>query len=145
MVERWITPLILVWSTSKAGLRSAFSRMPCLSLPPRTNRMLTPRNRFMPSTVLLLAASAGKYAGSVIGEATEIAQQAGGWVSQPGVADAGGVATSGRNMQNAAARLGWKSRELIPHVCITSCWIFHHACFEHGGEGEQTQLRAQGK
>ena len=37
-------------------------------------------------------------------------------------ANAGGVATSGLEMAQNAARMGWKAEKWMP-VCITSCWI----------------------
>ena len=52
-------------------------------------------------------------------------------------ANAGGVATSGLEMAQNAARLGWKAEKVdarLHHIMLD----IHHACVEHGGEGEQT-------
>lgn len=55
-------------------------------------------------------------------EATELFQQAGVLFAPGKAANAGGVATSGLEMAQNAARLAGKPRKLT-HVCITSCWI----------------------
>ncbi|WP_036768237.1 NADP-specific glutamate dehydrogenase [Photorhabdus australis] len=52
-------------------------------------------------------------------------------------ANAGGVATSGLEMAQNAARLGWKAEKVdarLHHIMLD----IHHACVKYGGEGEQT-------
>ncbi|MBN1084407.1 NADP-specific glutamate dehydrogenase [Erwinia aphidicola] len=52
-------------------------------------------------------------------------------------ANAGGVATSGLEMAQNAARLSWKAEKVdirLQHIMLD----IHHACVEHGGEGKQT-------
>jgi len=52
-------------------------------------------------------------------------------------ANAGGVATSGLEMAQNAARLSWKAEKVdirLQHIMLD----IHHACVEHGGEGRQT-------
>lgn len=53
-------------------------------------------------------------------------------------ANAGGVATSGLEMAQNAARLGWKAEEVDMQLRRIMLDI-HSACVEHGGEGKQTQ------
>lgn len=70
-------------------------------------------------------------------EATELFQQAGVLFAPGKAANAGGVATSGLEMAQNAARLGWKAEKVDARLAS------HHAgyppcCVEHGGEGEQT-------
>ncbi|OJP50059.1 glutamate dehydrogenase [Escherichia coli] len=70
-------------------------------------------------------------------EATELFQQAGVLFAPGKAANAGGVATSGLEMAQNSARLGWKAEkvdERLHHIMLD----IHHACVEHGGEGEQT-------
>ena len=52
-------------------------------------------------------------------------------------ANAGGVATSGLEMSQNSVRLGWK-REVVDERLHHIMLDIHHACVEHGGEGEQT-------
>jgi len=52
-------------------------------------------------------------------------------------ANAGGVATSGLEMAQNAARLSWKSEKVdvrLHHIMLD----IHESCVEHGGEGKQT-------
>ena len=52
-------------------------------------------------------------------------------------ANAGGVATSGLEMAQNAARLSWKSEKVdvrLHHIMLD----IHQSCVEHGGEGKQT-------
>ncbi|TDB60300.1 NADP-specific glutamate dehydrogenase [Photorhabdus khanii] len=52
-------------------------------------------------------------------------------------ANAGGVATSGLEMAQNAARLGWKAEKVdarLHHIMLD----IHHACVEYGGESKQT-------
>ncbi|AVJ19746.1 NADP-specific glutamate dehydrogenase [Serratia sp. MYb239] len=52
-------------------------------------------------------------------------------------ANAGGVATSGLEMAQNAARLGWRAEKVdirLQHIMAD----IHHACVEYGGEGKQT-------
>ncbi len=52
-------------------------------------------------------------------------------------ANAGGVATSGLEMAQNAARLGWKAEKVdarLHHIMLD----IHHACVEYGGEASQT-------
>ena len=70
-------------------------------------------------------------------EATELFHQAGVLFAPGKAANAGGVATSGLEMAQNAARLGWKAEKVdarLHHIMLD----IHHACVEHGGEGEQT-------
>ncbi|EFH0384237.1 NADP-specific glutamate dehydrogenase [Escherichia coli] len=70
-------------------------------------------------------------------EATELFQQAGVLFAPGKAANAGSVATSGLEMAQNAARLGWKAEKVdarLHHIMLD----IHHACIEHGGEGEQT-------
>ena len=70
-------------------------------------------------------------------EATELFQQAGVLFAPGKAANAGGVATSGLEMAQNAARLGWKAEKVdarLHHIMLD----IHHACVEHGGEGEHT-------
>ncbi len=74
-------------------------------------------------------------------EATELFQQAGVLFAPGKAANAGGVTTSGTEMAQNAARLGWKAEKVdarLHHIMLD----IHHACVEHGGEGETNQLRA---
>lgn len=53
-------------------------------------------------------------------------------------ANAGGVATSGLEMAQNAARMSWKAEKVdirLQHIMLD----IHQACVEHGGEGKQTQ------
>ncbi len=56
-------------------------------------------------------------------EATDLFSEAGVLFAPGKAANAGGVATSGLEMAQNAARLGWKAEKWMP-VCTTSCWIF---------------------
>ena len=52
-------------------------------------------------------------------------------------ANAGGVATSGLEMAQNAARLSWKAEKVdarLHHIMLD----IHHACVNYGGEGKQT-------
>lgn len=52
-------------------------------------------------------------------------------------ANAGGVATSGLEMAQNAARMGWKAEKVdlrLHHIMLD----IHQACVQHGGEGKQT-------
>ncbi|HCR8258411.1 TPA: NADP-specific glutamate dehydrogenase, partial [Shigella flexneri] len=82
------------------------------------------------------AVAEGAYMPTTI-EATELFQQAGVLFAPGKAANAGGVATSGLEMAQNAARLGWKAEKVdarLHHIMLD----IHHACVEHGGEGEQT-------
>ena len=51
--------------------------------------------------------------------------------------NAGGVATSGLEMAQNAARIGWRAEKVdvrLQHIMAD----IHHACVEYGGEGKQT-------
>lgn len=52
-------------------------------------------------------------------------------------ANAGGVATSGLEMAQNAARLSWKAQEVDERLHNIMLDI-HHACIEYGGDGPQT-------
>jgi len=70
-------------------------------------------------------------------EATELFLEAGVLFAPGKAANAGGVATSGLEMAQNAARMGWKAEKVdarLHHIMLD----IHHACVEHGGEGEQT-------
>lgn len=52
-------------------------------------------------------------------------------------ANAGGVATSGLEMAQNAARMSWKAEKVdarLHHIMLD----IHHACVEYGGEAQQT-------
>ena len=52
-------------------------------------------------------------------------------------ANAGGVATSGLEMAQNAARMGWKAEKVdarLHHIMLD----IHHACVQYGGEAKQT-------
>ncbi len=52
-------------------------------------------------------------------------------------ANAGGVTTSGLEMAQNAARIGWRAEKVdvrLQHIMAD----IHHACVEYGGEGKQT-------
>ena len=70
-------------------------------------------------------------------EATDLFLEAG-VLFAPGKADnAGGVGTSGLEMAQNAARLGWKAEKVdarLHHIMLD----IHHACVEYGGESKQT-------
>ena len=63
-------------------------------------------------------------------EATELFQQAGVLFAPGKAANAGGVATSGLEMAQKAEKVDAR----LHHIMLD----IHHACVEHGGEGEQT-------
>ncbi len=70
-------------------------------------------------------------------EATELFLEAGVLFAPGKAANAGGVATSGLEMAQNAARYGWKSEKVdarLHHIMLD----IHEACVEHGGEGAQT-------
>ncbi|OON35664.1 glutamate dehydrogenase [Izhakiella australiensis] len=70
-------------------------------------------------------------------QATDAFLEAGVLFAPGKAANAGGVATSGLEMAQNAARLGWKSEKVdsrLQHIMLD----IHHACVEHGGEGKQT-------
>lgn len=54
--------------------------------------------------------------------ATDLFLEAGVLFAPGKAANAGGVATSGLEMAQNAARMGWKAEKWMP-ACITSCWI----------------------
>ncbi|MCC8373979.1 MULTISPECIES: NADP-specific glutamate dehydrogenase [Photorhabdus] len=69
--------------------------------------------------------------------ATEAFIEAGVLFAPGKAANAGGVATSGLEMAQNAARLGWKAEKVdarLHHIMLD----IHHACVEYGGEGKQT-------
>ena len=69
--------------------------------------------------------------------ATDLFLEAGVLFAPGKAANAGGVATSGLEMAQNAARMGWKAEKVdarLHHIMLD----IHHACVEHGGEGEQT-------
>ena len=68
-------------------------------------------------------------------EATELFQQAGVLFAPGKAANAGGVATSGLEMAQNAARLGWKAEKVDARLHQIMSNI-HHQCVEHGREGE---------
>ncbi|EMH4161348.1 NADP-specific glutamate dehydrogenase [Pluralibacter gergoviae] len=70
-------------------------------------------------------------------EATDLFLDAGVLFAPGKAANAGGVATSGLEMAQNAARLGWKAEKVdarLHHIMLD----IHQACVEHGGEGRQT-------
>ncbi|HDS1152325.1 TPA: NADP-specific glutamate dehydrogenase [Pluralibacter gergoviae] len=70
-------------------------------------------------------------------EATDLFLAAGVLFAPGKAANAGGVATSGLEMAQNAARLGWKAEKVdarLHHIMLD----IHQACVEHGGDGRQT-------
>ena len=70
-------------------------------------------------------------------EATDLFLEAGVLFAPGKAANAGGVATSGLEMAQNAARLGWKAEKVdarLHHIMLD----IHHACVEYGGESKQT-------
>ncbi|MEQ4676011.1 NADP-specific glutamate dehydrogenase [Providencia vermicola] len=68
--------------------------------------------------------------------ATELFLEAGVLFAPGKAANAGGVATSGLEMAQNAARLGWKAEKVdarLHHIMLD----IHHHCVEFGGEGKQ--------
>ncbi|WP_434526599.1 NADP-specific glutamate dehydrogenase [Photorhabdus asymbiotica] len=69
--------------------------------------------------------------------ATEAFIEAGVLFAPGKAANAGGVATSGLEMAQNAARLGWKAEKVdarLHHIMLD----IHHACVKYGGEDKQT-------
>ncbi|MGS0639710.1 NADP-specific glutamate dehydrogenase, partial [Citrobacter sp. VF227] len=72
-------------------------------------------------------------------EATEQFLEAGVLFAPGKAGNAGGVATSGLEMAQSAARLGWKAEKVdarLHHIMLE----IHHACVEYGGETKQTNF-----
>jgi len=70
-------------------------------------------------------------------EATDLFLQAGVLFAPGKAANAGGVATSGLEMAQNVARMGWKAEKVdarLHHIMLD----IHHACVEYGGEEKQT-------
>ena len=70
-------------------------------------------------------------------EATDLFLEAGVLFAPGKAANAGGVTTSGLEMAQNAARLGWKAEKVdarLHHIMLD----IHHACVEYGGEASQT-------
>ncbi|MCE9874322.1 NADP-specific glutamate dehydrogenase [Hafnia alvei] len=70
-------------------------------------------------------------------EATDLFLEAGVLFAPGKAANAGGVATSGLEMAQNAARMGWKSEKVdlrLHHIMLD----IHQACVEYGGEDKQT-------
>jgi glutamate dehydrogenase (NADP+) len=71
-------------------------------------------------------------------EATDLFTDAGVLFAPGKAANAGGVATSGLEMAQNAARLSWKAEEVdarLRHIMLD----IHQSCVEYGGESQQTQ------
>jgi len=71
-------------------------------------------------------------------EATDLFIEAGVLFAPGKAANAGGVATSGLEMAQNAARLSWKAEEVdarLRHIMLD----IHQSCVEYGGESQQTQ------
>lgn len=69
--------------------------------------------------------------------ATELFLEAGVLFAPGKAANAGGVATSGLEMAQNAARMGWKAEKVdtrLHHIMLD----IHQACVEYGGEAKQT-------
>jgi glutamate dehydrogenase (NADP+) len=69
--------------------------------------------------------------------ATDLFLEAGVLFAPGKAANAGGVATSGLEMAQNAARMGWKAEKVdarLHHIMLD----IHHACVEYGGEAKQT-------
>lgn len=70
-------------------------------------------------------------------EATNLFLDAGVLFAPGKAANAGGVATSGLEMAQNAARLSWKAEKVdarLHHIMLD----IHHSCVEYGGEGKHT-------
>ncbi|CAM6195396.1 NADP-specific glutamate dehydrogenase [Enterobacter hormaechei] len=70
-------------------------------------------------------------------DATDLFLDAGVLFAPGKAANAGGVATSGLEMAQNAAHLGWKAEKVdarLHHIMLD----IHHACVEYGGEASQT-------
>lgn len=70
-------------------------------------------------------------------EATDLFLEAGVLFAPGKAANAGGVATSGLEMAQNAARIGWKAEKVdlrLHHIMLD----IHQACVEYGGEDKQT-------
>ncbi|MDU7448132.1 NADP-specific glutamate dehydrogenase [Enterobacter sp.] len=70
-------------------------------------------------------------------DATDLFLDAGVLFAPGKAANAGGVATSGLEMTQNAARMGWKAEKVdarLHHIMLD----IHHACVEYGGEASQT-------
>lgn len=70
-------------------------------------------------------------------EATELFLEAGVLFAPGKAANAGGVATSGLEMAQNAARMGWKAEKVdlrLHHIMLD----IHQACVDYGGEEKQT-------
>jgi len=70
-------------------------------------------------------------------EATDLFLEAGVLFAPGKAANAGGVATSGLEMAQNAARMGWKAEKVdlrLHHIMLD----IHQACVEYGGEDKQT-------
>lgn len=70
-------------------------------------------------------------------DATDLLLQAGVLFAPGKAANAGGVATSGLEMAQNAARLSWKADKVdarLHHIMLD----IHHACVQYGGNGKQT-------
>ncbi|AIU74655.1 glutamate dehydrogenase [Hafnia alvei FB1] len=70
-------------------------------------------------------------------EATDIFLEAGVLFAPGKAANAGGVATSGLEMAQNAARMGWKAEKVdlrLHHIMLD----IHQSCVEYGGEDKQT-------
>ena len=70
-------------------------------------------------------------------DATDLFLEAGVLFAPGKAANAGGVAISGLEMAQNAARLGWKAEKVdarLHHIMLD----IHHACVEYGGEASQT-------
>jgi glutamate dehydrogenase (NADP+) len=71
-------------------------------------------------------------------EATDLFTDAGVLFAPGKAANAGGVATSGLEMAQNAARLSWKAEEVdarLRHIMLD----IHQSCVEYGGKSQQTQ------
>ena len=69
--------------------------------------------------------------------ATDLFLEAGVLFAPGKAANAGGVATSGLEMAQNAARFGWKAEKVdarLHHIMLD----IHHSCVEYGGEAKQT-------
>ncbi|STW15210.1 NADP-specific glutamate dehydrogenase [Klebsiella pneumoniae subsp. rhinoscleromatis] len=69
--------------------------------------------------------------------ATDLFLEAGVLFAPGKAANAGGVATSGLEMAQNAARMGWKAEKVdarLHHIMLD----IHHACVQYGGEAKQT-------
>ena len=129
------------YATRKSGARfinsgSVWDVPGKIALPSATQNELTEDNarRLIANGVLAVAEGANM---PCTPAAVEAFQNSGVLFAPGKAANAGGVATSGLEMAQNAARLGWKAEKVdarLHHIMLD----IHHSCVEYGGEDKQT-------